>query len=555
MKSKTSVFFKLFDFKNPLSLSVLSGLLLILAWPMSRLTILIFIAWVPLLVLSDLEDRIRFFLHSFLAMLLWNVGTTWWIWNSTAAGAIGAIIANSFLMCIPLWGYHIIKTNIGRKAGNLSFITFWLGFEYIHLNWQLSWPWLTLGNVFATHPNWVQWYEVTGTSGGSFWILLVNLLLYNVFRSRKKEERFDTKNNKRHVAFAILLLLLPIAISYLQLLQLNKKDSVKTGEVSSNIVIVQPNIDPYNEKFIAGNTDAIIQKMITQSENALDSNTRLVIWPETAVPVGVWQDQVEQNLYYRPIFDFVYRHPKLTLVSGVETYKNYGFEKATNTARKNESEGTYYDAFNASIAITANQPVQFYNKSKLVPGVETLPDFMMWLGAIFEHFGGTTGGYGKDKESSVFSMPGNPYKVAPIICYESIYGEYIASYVRKGANLLTIMTNDGWWANTAGHKQHLHYARLHAIETRKWIARSANTGISAVIDNKGQLLETRSWDETSTIKYNIPALTGETFFVQHGDLISPVACVIMIILIGWNVYLVVVKRINKRKSKNVSVKS
>ena len=106
-----------------------------------------------------------------LGMLIWNAGTTWWIWNSTAAGAIGAIIANSFLMGLPLWGFHIFRKKYGDKAGLLSFITFWLSFEYIHLNWQLSWPWLTLGNVFAKKTCWIQWYEITGTCGGSLWVL------------------------------------------------------------------------------------------------------------------------------------------------------------------------------------------------------------------------------------------------------------------------------------------------------------------------------------------------------------------------------------------------
>jgi apolipoprotein N-acyltransferase len=381
--------------------------------------------------------------------------------------------------------------------------------------------------------------------------------MFELIRTKGGKSFSEAGGNKRssvrQIGIALFILLLPIAISYLMLTQ--EATLTAKGQVKENVIIVQPNIDPYNEKFITGNTESIIQKMITQSEEGIDSNTKLVIWPETAVPVAVWQDRLRENLYYRPIFDFVNRHPQLTLVSGVETYKNYGTSKETNTARKNESDGTYYDAFNASVAISINQPLQFYNKSKLVPGVETLPDFLLWLGAIFEHFGGTTGGYGKDKEASVFSMPGNPYKVAPIICYESIYGEYIAEYVRKGANLLVIMTNDGWWANTPGHKQHLNYARLHAIETRKWIARSANTGISAVIDDKGNLLETQPWEKTAIIKYNIPPSEAETFFVRHGDLISPVAITIMLIIVAWNLWLVINKRLLKRRNKKVVIGS
>lgn len=515
-----------------LILSILTGLLLVFAWPVSFLTLLIFVAWVPLLFVADQEtDRIRFFLFALLSMFIWNAGTTWWIWNATAAGATGAIIANSFLMSIPLWGFHIFKTKYGNKAGYLSLILFWLAFEYIHLNWQLSWPWLTLGNVFATKTSWVQWYEYTGVSGGSLWVLLSNIVLYNLIKNRNNSKRI------RAGILTALTLFLPVALSFLMQL---KSESLVPAPY--NVVIVQPNIDPYSEKFDVASTEGQIQKLIRLSEEKIDSNTRLVLWPETALPVAVFQNQVQENNYYTPVFEFANRHPNITVQTGIETLKNYGAEKVTNTARKNESDGSYFDAFNSAIVIKAGQPLQLYNKSKLVPGVETLPDFMLWLGAIFEKFGGTAGGYGHDKEALAFKVTGNPYVTAPIICYESIYGEYITNYVKKGANLLTIMTNDGWWANTPGHKQHLNYARLRAIETRKWIARSANTGISAVINSKGDILERRAWDVASSIKYSIPAIEGETFYVKNGDIIFKLALFLMIVLLGYHFVMILKKR-------------
>ena len=158
------------------------------------------------------------------------------------------------------------------------------------------------------------------------------------------------------------------------------------------------------------------------------------------------------------------------------------------------------------------------------------------MAPLFEKFGGTASGYGRSKESSVFFEKNNPYITAPIICYESIYSEYVASYVKKGANLLTIMTNDGWWGNTPGHKQHLEYARLRAIETRKWVARSANTGISAVINSKGEILQTQPWDKAAFIKAKIPAEDDITFYVNYGDILSKVALAFGVLLLLWNIY-------------------
>jgi apolipoprotein N-acyltransferase len=256
------------------------------------------------------------------------------------------------------------------------------------------------------------------------------------------------------------------------------------------------------------------------------------------------------------VFRFIQNHPAITVQTGIEIFKNYGPVKATRTARPFGDGTGYYDDFNAAVALKTGTPIQFYHKSKLVPGVETLPTFLYWMAPVFEKFGGTTGGYGSQKESSVLQQPGQPYITAPIICYESIYGEYVATYVQKGANLLTIMTNDGWWGNTPGHKQHLNYARLRAIETRRWVARSANTGISAIINDRGEIIATQPWDKAAVLKYNIPVLSGETFYVRFGDILSKIALVAACIFFVWNIATIMKKKFagkNKQHAKNISI--
>ena len=299
--------------------------------------------------------------------------------------------------------------------------------------------------------------------------------------------------------------------------------------------MVQPNIDPY-AKFEASNAIHEIQQLISLSENNLDSNTKLILWPETALSLATFQDQITKVNYYQPVMAFLQRHPNVTLLSGIETYRNYGTYQATATCRKME-DGSYMDAFNSAVYMNANNPLQIYNKSKLVPGVESMPTFLNFMGPIFEKFGGTTGGYGKSDSSKVFSLSGNPYVAAPVICYESIYGEYVSSYVKRGANIIAIITNDGWWGNTSGHKQHLQYARLRAIETRRWIARSANTGISAVIDNYGELKASQPWDKAAVIKYPVPFTSKITFYVQYGDYIYKIAGFIALLLLVWHSFL------------------
>jgi apolipoprotein N-acyltransferase len=189
----------------------------------------------------------------------------------------------------------------------------------------------------------------------------------------------------------------------------------------------------------------------------------------------------------------------------------------------------------------------FYHKTMLVPGVETLPWFLKFLSKWFDKFGGTSGGYAKQDKRTVLDEK-HGYKIAPAICYESIYGEFMSRYVKNGANLICIITNDGWWKKTPGHKQHMNYARLRAIETRTWVARSANTGISCFIDPYGNVIQPQGYNTNAAIKLSIPVNANhKTFFVRNGDLLSKLMIGISFVLLGWIIYLKVMDKWFKKR--------
>jgi apolipoprotein N-acyltransferase len=523
-------------------LALISSILLWAAWPMSPLTPLIFIAFVPLLWIESTGISKRKFLGlTYITMFIWNVATTWWIWNASVPGALSAFIANSFLMCIPWLGYSIFKRNYGERIGYGSLIIFWLCFEYLHLqDWGLSWPWLTLGNVFATHPGWVQWYEYTGTSGGSLWIMLMNVLLFKLF------VQLRTTGYKLAIKKTILpasILLLPFILS---LIITNPQP--ETGNLQpaiQNIVIVQPNIDPY-EKIYTGSFESQLGKLISLSEKQIDSNTSLVIWPETALfmPNGIEEDKMKTNYLLNPLWGFLQKHPGINLFTGIESYRSYK-KKETPTA-KEVSDTFFYDAFNSSILLDSSGTKAFYHKSMLVPGVETLPWFLKFIDTWFEKFGGTTAGYARQKDRAVLTDSIHKIKIAPSICYESIYGEFMSKYINNGANLICIITNDGWWKNTPGHKQHMSYARLRAIETRTWVARSANTGISCFIDPNGNVYESQPWDKAASIKKSIALTSSRTFFVRNGDITGRAAVTLSILLLTLSIFIYIKNIIQKR---------
>lgn len=447
-------------------------------------------------------------------------------------------------MCFPWLGYKIAKKRLGEVGGYISLTAFWMCFEFIHLqDWGLSWPWLTLGNVFAMDPEWVQWYEFTGTSGGTLWILLSNILIFHFF----KEYQHHGRSKKYFVLMICWLLLLITPAWVYNTLIVRNENSPGNGK---NIVVVQPNIDPYEKvSDVAGSFEGQLQKLIAISESKVDDNTALIVWPETALYMGNGIDEgnMKSNMFLDPLWSFLKRHPRSSLFTGIESYRMLD----AKTKYSREFSGQHFETYNGSVLLDSNGASSFYHKSMLVPGVETLPWFLRFIDKWFEKFGGTTAGYAKQSERAVLTEK-NGYKIAPSICYESIYGEFMSKYVRNGANLICIVTNDGWWKKTPGHKQHMNYARLRAIETRTWIARSANTGISCFIDPYGKVIDPQPYNTASAIKLSIPAIaTKKTFFVRHGDILSRIMVVLSILLLAYSIFLKIRQSIFKKKLPSI----
>lgn len=150
----------------------------------------LFFAFLPLFYLDQffVEQKknyrsVSFWGHAFFAVFIWNVLTTFWIVNATLTGALMAFLINSFAMSLVLWLAHIARRNFRANLGYIALIVFWISFEYIHYHWDIEWPWLHLGNGFANNVKMVQWYEYTGVFGGTFWVLIMNIVLFKIGRN------------------------------------------------------------------------------------------------------------------------------------------------------------------------------------------------------------------------------------------------------------------------------------------------------------------------------------------------------------------------------------
>ena len=488
------------NFMNKLLLALLSGLLLAFSWPSIGMFPLVFIAFIPLLILErNSENSKQVFGYSFFAFFIFNVITTYWVYHATFFGAIAAFFVNATLMATAFWLFHKIKKSISNRLGYLSFIVLWISMEYLHLNWDLSWPWLTIGNVFANASFMVQWYEFTGFLGGSFWVVLSNLLL---FRACEK------KNQYKMILFPTLVILLPMVISFYMHYSFEEKN-----DKNIDVLIIQPNVDPYIDKFSKGYQKQLAD-FIALAKTSLTQETQLLLAPETALLERIWENKFEVTFSIRAFRELQKEFPNLNILVGATTYKMLGHgDQKTNTAREIRNENVFYDVYNSVIFIPDSGDVQVYHKTKLVPGAEKMPfpDILDPFARLAVNLGGISGSLGSVNYLNSFLVDKNV--VSPLICYESVYGEMELGKT----NLLAIITNDGWWKNTAGYKQHFSYARLRAIEQRKSIVRSANTGISGIINERGQVLQESKWNEVICLTSKVGINTTVTFYNQYGD--------------------------------------
>ncbi len=521
-----------------LLLSLLSGLLLAASWPQHGFTPLIFVALVPLFFvqqqLGDSRRRGMFWL-AWLTFFIWNVLTTWWIWNSTHGGAIVAILFSSLFMATIFQVFHISKKwlfNNRRGFGILIF--YWISWEYFNMNWDLTWPWLSLGNVFASKHVWIQWYEFTGVLGGSFWVILVNILVFNALQNYLSKEKIRMVRN---LTILFLLLFVPLSISfYLYSHYRETRNPV-------NVVVVQPNIDPYTEEYGLPPAE-ILQKNLKLAAEKINDSTNYVVFPESTIQENIWEGNLRQSQSIRTLQKFIRPYPKLSMVIGASTFRWLRRNEKRTPAARFYRKGLYYYAYNTAFYLDNSPYVQVHHKSKLVPGVEKMPSwfFLKPLEKYAINLGGIVGTLKGDNHTTVFTNTQTGVKMAPLICYESVYGDFVNKTVRAGAELIVVITNDGWWGPTPGYRQHFLFSVLRAIETRRDVAQSATTGISGFINQRGDILQKTAYWKPAVISRQLNLNSRLTFYVKNGDMIARISAYISILILLASIVQGVLKR-------------
>lgn len=542
-------------------LATITGLLLALSWPTLGFPGLLFIAFIPLLIIekqfSDAPFKrksLKIFLLSWLSFLIWNALAYRWLYfakpefGATAMENQQAIIAyffpvilNSLFMAIVFISYHFIRKEHGEWYGFAFLPAFWMAFEKLHLNWDFSWPWLNLGNGFASYYKWIQWYDLTGTFGGTLWIWVANLILFKAVMLYL--EHGNKKLMKKLIIAFVVVVLLPIGISYLTYYNYEEK-----GE-EINVVVIQPELDPYREKYEKSSAE-ILQEIITEGEKVMTQDIDLIVTPETSFPGR--EDVVMNDLQLDPniiqLNQWISKYPKTVFIGGTSMVEFTNATQAPNLTSIPYKEDVWVNRYNSAIQLeNQNDSIPYYHKSKLVVGVEYFPYpsiLKPLLGNLMLDFGGSTYSLTKSQNKTNFVNQQNTAEIAPTICYESIYGEFTSEFVKNGANLISISTNDSWWGNTDGHRQFLDYARLRAIENRRSIARSANSGISAFINQRGDVIESLAYEKQGALSGTLRMNTEITNYSTTGDFLARMALIVSSIILA---YAFAAKLLNKDK--------
>jgi len=527
--------------------SIVSALFFWLAWPMNKFIPLIFVVFVPLMLMeryvstNKIDRPFRtIFNYTYFTFFLWNVFVVWWISLSTIVGGIATILYNGLVLSLPFILFFYTKKYLGQLCGYLSLFFYWITTEYGHLNWKLSFPWFNFGNAFACFPEYVQWYEYTGIFGGTIWVLVANIAIYHaiVFKSIRW----------KLIAATLLWIFIPAIYGYHMY-----RNYIEDGK-EIEIVAIQPNIDPETGRFLDTNEMLNIPDRMTKVlelyEKDITPTTQFLVWPEAFLDILFLEDKLHSYVLIDELKSFLKKYPQLSLITGIRSAKKYDY-KATKTSIYNEKYG-FLDCFNSALFFSDNGESSIYHKSKLVPAGEFIPiiytfNVPEWLG------------FGKGIYFSSFAVDNCPVVffnnagigVAPVVCYEVLYGDYLSKFIRLGASIMAIITIDAWWKDTPGYKQIFNYARLMAVQFRRSVARSSAKGISGFINQRGDVLDIITYDKSGAVSSKVKANSSITFYAKHGDYIAKISFVIAILLAVLTSISFLKNRCEKSRKKDI----
>ncbi len=380
--------------------------------------------------------------------------------------------------------------------------------------------------------------ELFSVTGLTLHVLIFNVLAFAVLeKTAENPLPVERRRIIGLVAVMVGVYVGPLVYGWVRMTDVQGNDA---GRDEVRVTVIQPNADPWEkwglpagEKWTAYERQLVVLDSLTR-DRAVDS-ADLVVWPETALPFHVllpgyrhWLDRVQRLM----------GDVGAELVTGLPHAKYFDNDAAPITSRRIGESDRYVESYNSITTIAADGTVgPVYGKIVLVPFAERLPHAEA-LRFLIEPLRWNVGisSWGKGSDTTVFvahTRDGREVRFSAMICYESVYPEFVREFVRRGAQLLVVVTNDSWWGNTSGAYQHAAYASLRAVEFRRWVVQSANGGISTVVAPTGHAVRRSSLFERTAWTVPVHQNDVQTFYARYGDVAGALSVVGAAFLTLW----------------------
>ncbi|MCS6789557.1 MAG: apolipoprotein N-acyltransferase [Bacteroidia bacterium] len=482
--------------KSPYTFSLLAGLLAGLAFPPISQPWLLWMAF-------PLWWKVAQTRALYAGLFVWNfIGCYWLMLTalsapdlqeailSLGAGAT-AILVNPLLMLIPFFLWRVLHRGLGLPLSPWSFIPFWGTFEYLHFQWELSWDWLALGLA------WSEWSPLRTVAA---WVGPLGVSLWTLIGAAWIAEYHWGKALIWIIGVPFLTSIIP------------QSSSTKPPR---SVWIIQPNIDPY-VKFSDFPPDSQLKYLLSFLP-AAPAKGSLIIFPETAIPVGVSIDYWREDPFLQPFFAYAQQH-QVNILLGIVGYKYLERDKKPPVSANPLPDGRYYESYNAALLLRPDTAF-LHIKDRLVPFVErtpyleTLPFLKEWMIEL----GGGFGQFGKPERQTTLPLYPDETPMAVAVCYESIFVHDVRKRLLPAPTFLAVITNDGWWKKSSGYYQHLSYGRMTAATLGVPVLRAANTGVSAFLSASGEIASSLEYAQAGTLYQKVAPQTPTTGYVRWGE--------------------------------------
>lgn len=522
-----------------LSLSAATAILLGLAFPPLPLGILACFGMVPFLLMVDsIHSFGRFVRYSYATFFPFSLISLYWVGGFTHGKDPFLMIAGAALflweplvLTIPAIAYYFVRKQFRHDLSVLAFPLIWIAMEWLYAWGELAFPWLHLGNTQTYHLEKIQFADITGVYGISLWVLAINVLVYLLILTLQR-----TQERRYPLYLAGTIALVYIAPNFYR----PHIESEERAPEPVTIGIIQPNVDPW-DKWKGSDTfegrwaqvEHYLQLIDAQVKDSVD----IVVLPESAILLNLPQFRNQMNVFQNEVDRL-----GVSVLSGYVRVQYYEPGKAPVSSNTVRGTSIRYDSYNSIFFVQpGTDSIQSYSKMRLVPFAERIP-YAEKMPMLIEplRWGVGISNWGLARDSTLFLSEKNGTKFLAMVCYESIFPEFVAQFVKKGAQYLVFTTNDSWWGNTSGARQHNQYAVLRAIENRRWVARCANGGISSFIDPEGRMYDATAMYTEAYIQRSIQPRVATTFYTEHGDwlarICSSIALGILLFSIGYSIY-------------------